>query len=174
MCSSYLSRLILLFSLAFFGRTVNNGALGQTRPVSMDFSPGVHIYAYDGLQHKSAEHYTNLCKVVRKEFGLPTDSIAVMLVFLDAGLQEKLANNNPARFHTAQWYGVCIKPALIMMTGEDESDDTFMHEYMHALYHQGLLFRNVQPADVHPLIDLNEGLLLGSKSYLEYLKARPR
>ena len=173
-CRSYCARAAFLVSLAFLSLGWTTTAVGQTRPVSVDFPPGVHVYAYDGLEHKSAEHYTNLCKVVLKEFNLSTDSISVMLIFLDSGLRERLIYNNPSRFQSAQWYGVCIKPALIMMAGEDESDDTFMHEYMHSLYHLGLLFRDVQPAEIHPLIDMNEGLLLGSKSYLEYLKTRPR
>jgi hypothetical protein len=173
-CRTYCVRATFLASVAFLGPGLTTTAFGQTRPVSMDFSPGVHVYAYDGLEHKSEEHYTNLCKVVLKEFNLHADSISIMLVFLDSALQERLIKNNPARFQAAQWYGVCIKPALILMAGEDESDDTFMHEFMHSLYHRGLIFRNVQPAEIHPLIDMNEGLLLGSKSYLEYLKTRPR
>jgi hypothetical protein len=142
-------------------------------PRSLDFSPGVHVYAYDGAAHRSAEHYENLCRIVMTEFGLPTDSISVALVFVDAKLQEKLNTNNRERFQSLSWYGVCISPSLIIMLGEDESDDTFMHEYLHSLNHRGLLFTDIRPIEVHHLIEINEGLLLGSRSYLEYLKTKP-
>jgi hypothetical protein len=151
-------------------------AQSPVRPVSLDFSPGVHLYSYDGAEHRSAAHYLRLCEVVLKEFNvaLPVDSVLVILVFVDSETQERLSRNNLVRFQYMHWYGVSIEPALILMDGGEESDDTFMHEYMHLLHHQGRLFRDTSGGGAHLLIKLNEGLLLGSKSYLEYLKTRPR
>jgi len=168
MCIHFVSGVLLLCS--YCGRT----SAQATTPLSLSDKPGVHIHAYDNGTHKSSAHYENLCKIVLKEFGLPLDSIRVNLVFVDEDLQNQLNGHNPLRFQATHWYGICLKPSLIIMLGEEESDDTFMHEYMHSLYNRGLLFRNVHPADLHPLIEMNEGLLLGSKSYLEYLKTNPR
>ena len=143
-------------------------------PLSMNYEQGVHIFSYDNLTHKSSEHYENLCRVVIREFGLTLDTICVNLVFVDEALQEHLNENNPERFRSTSWLGVYISPVLILMLGEEESDDTFLHEYMHALHTAGLLFGNVPESEVHSLIHLNEGLLLGSRSYLEYLKTAKR
>lgn len=155
------------------GAMQNSAALAQMpRPLSLPAGPGVHVFAYDGRAHKSAEHYNALCRVVLKEFGIHEDSLCVTLVFVDADLQEKLNDNNPDRFVVKSWYGVSIKPGLIMMLGEDESDDTFLHEFMHLLVHRGVLFQDIAPSEVHHVIEMNEGLLLGSKSYLEFLKAK--
>jgi hypothetical protein len=145
---------------------------GQSNlPKSLDFSRGVHIKAYDGKRHRGADHYEQLCRVVNKEFGLPDDSVCVNLVFVDQALRQSLNANNPVRFQSADWCGAYIRPYMILMLGEEESDDTFMHEYMHALQVRGVLFKNVPFSAVHQLIDMNEGLLMGSRSYLEFLKS---
>lgn len=147
--------------------------IAQSRfPKSFVPESGVHISTYDGRDHKSAVHYEALCHVVHEEFGLTNDSIRVNLVFVDSSMMKLLTANNPARFHGTEWQGVFIKPYMIIMLGEEESDDTFMHEYMHALQQRGLLFAQVHPSVVHQVIYENEGLLLGSKSYLQFLKSR--
>jgi hypothetical protein len=147
-------------------------AFGQvTHPISLGTSNGVNISVYDGKEHKDSEYYNSLCRVVLKEFGLPSDSIApIGLVFVDQELRDVLNGHNAVRFKPADWCGVFVKPSLIIMLGEEESDDTFMHEYLHFLQQMGLLFNNVHASSVHQLIEENEGLLLGSKSYLEFLK----
>ena len=142
------------------------------RPLSLDPSPGIHVYSYDGKAHRSAEHYTALRRVVLQEFRLPEDSVSIDLVFIDPQLRETLYTNNRGRFQSAEWCGAFITPTLIFMLGDEESDDTFMHEYMHSLQDRGVLFHDVHASTVHQLIEKNEGLLLGSKSYLEYLKAK--
>ena len=141
-------------------------------PGSFSTGWGVHIHAYDGREHKSEEHYENLCRVVMDEFGITNDSVSVNLIFVDSELKDKLNHNNPDRFYSPSWVGVFIKPTLIFMLGEEESDDTFLHEFMHSLHYRGLLFSNVDESDVHQLIHVNEGLLMGSRSYLEYLKTK--
>jgi len=141
-------------------------------PESFSTEAGVHIHVYDGREHKSKEHYENLCRVVMEEFGITKDSISVNLIFVDNELKDKLNHNNPDRFYSPAWVGVFIKPTLIFMLGEEEADDTFLHEFMHSLHYRGLLFMNVDESDVHQLIHVNEGLLMGSRSYLEYLKTK--
>jgi hypothetical protein len=141
-------------------------------PLSLPSSPGIHVHAYDGRPHKSPEHYEHLCRVVLEEFGIHLDTLALNLVFVDMELQGTLNALNRDRFRGKRWVGVFIKPMLIIMLGEEESDGTFLHEFMHALHHRGLLFTDTEESDVHGLINLNEGLLLGSRSYLEYLKTQ--
>ena len=152
--------------------------IGQSqvlRPESLDASPGVHIHVYDGKVHRPVDHYSSLCRIVLTEFGLPSDSLpGINLVFIDEDVRQQIITNNATRFQSADWYGVFIAPSLILISGEQESDDTFMHEYMHFLQQRGLLFKNVPMSAVHHLIEQNEGLLLGSKGYLEYLKTRPK
>jgi len=148
-------------------------ALAQhSQPLSLATQSGIHIHAYDDREHKSAEHYEHLCGVVFREFGIRVDTLSINLVFVDAKLQRTLNALNRDRFRGRRWVGVFIKPMLIIMLGEEESDGTFLHEFMHALHHRGLLFSDAEEADVHSLININEGLLLGSCSYLEYLKTR--
>lgn len=142
------------------------------QPRSLSALPGIHIHAYDNREHKSTGHYEHLCSVVLGEFGINIDTLSLNLVFVDAELQRTLNALNRDRFHGQHWVGVFIKPMLIIMLGEEESDGTFLHEFMHALHHRGLLFNDTEEADVHSLININEGLLLGSRSYLEYLKTQ--
>jgi hypothetical protein len=147
---------------------------GQPQPLSLGTGPGVHIRAYDNQPHHDAQHYEHLCRIVLKEFGVQLDTLSLNLVFVDGTIQRRLNALNRDRFHNKQWVGVYIKPMLIIMLGEEESDGTFIHEFMHALNNQGLLFAGESEEDsVHELIRVNEGLLLGSESYLEYLKALP-
>jgi hypothetical protein len=148
---------------------------GQTfLPESLDASPGVHLYTHDGLEHRSSSHYATLCRIVNAEFGIKVDSLSVHVVFIDQETRDRMRTNNPTRFREQDWLGAFIQPSLILILGEEESDDTFMHEYMHMLRSHGLLFPDAQPSSVHTLIDWNEGLLLGSKAYLDYLKTRPK
>lgn len=142
-------------------------------PMSVDLSLGVHIVSCDTIHHRSSQHYEALCCIVLTEFGLPADSICLTVVFVDAQLMAALKRQNADRFDSDTWQGFCVNPYLVMINGEREADDTFMHEYMHALQQQGKLFQKVPKADVHQLIYLNEGLLMGSKSYLDYLRAHP-
>jgi len=142
-------------------------------PKSLDTTPGVHVRAEDGRTHRGSDHYSGLCRVVLQEFGIPADTpITIDLVFIDRETRDRLHDNNATRFESSDWCGAFIAPSLILMVGEEESDDTFMHEFMHYLQQKGLLFSTVPFSAVHPLIERNEGLLLGSKSYLEFLKTR--
>jgi hypothetical protein len=147
-------------------------SLGQiTRPASLPPAPGVHISSYDAKTHKDSAYYTGLCRVVLKEFGLPTDSVPqVDLVFITEEMREELESCNYDRFGSSDWTGAFINPSLVFIIGESESDDTFMHEFMHLLQQKGRLFPTVPFSAVHPLIEMNEGLLMGSRSYLEFLK----
>ncbi len=164
--------LVLILGL---GASSQRAPAQSTFPVSLSETPGVHIFSYDNKQHRKAEHYNALFRVVLKEFGLPTDTIpSTNLVFIDKGLESILNDNNAKRFMSTGWCGAYIQPSIIMILGEEESDDTFMHECMHYLHQQGMLFRNIQADSVHRLIYRNEGLLLGSRSYLEFLKTHPR
>jgi hypothetical protein len=147
---------------------------GQTiKPRSASAGPGVHVRSYDGRAHMDSSYYNGLCRVVMHEFGIPTESLpSIDLVFVDRETQVKLTKGNAARFASADWTGAFIQPSLILMVGEEEADDTFMHEFMHALQQSGRLFSKVPFPSVHKVIEQNEGLLLGSKSYLEFLKRK--
>lgn len=147
----------------------------NVRPVSVTARPGVHVQSYDSRPHMDSAYYNGLCRVVLHEFGLHADSLPpIDLVFVDRATQEKLTSGNAARFASSDWTGAFIRPSLILMVGEEEADDTFMHEFMHVLQQNGRLFQHVPFPAVHQLIEQNEGLLLGSKSYLEFLKRKPR
>ena len=152
-----------------------NAALGQTSlPSSLSTLPGVHIRSFDGKCHRSAEYYDALRRVILKEFHIPYDPTAINLVFIDECTRETMNLANPDRFGSADWLGAFVAPSLIFMVGDSESDDTFMHEYLHSLESRGLLFADVPRSSVHTLIQQDEGLLLGSDSYLQFLKTRPR
>lgn len=142
-------------------------------PVSIDLSPGVHIITCDSLSHRSPAHYEALCRIVLTEFGLSTDSICLTLVFVDDSLMELLNRYNTLRFSGTGWHGICINRYLVMVDGSREADDTFMHEYMHVLQQRGVLFTKVPASQVHGVIELNEGLLMGSRRYLNYLRSLP-
>jgi hypothetical protein len=143
----------------------------SVEPLSLRVSRGVHVEQHDGRSHKTPAHYEALCQVVIKEFGVSLDSIALNLVFIGENLRDHLSKNNQLRFQAKDWSGAYVPPSLILMVGEEESDDTFMHEFMHYLNDRGLLFTNVPASRVHAAIEKNEGLLLGSRSYLDYLAA---
>jgi hypothetical protein len=150
-------------------------AAGQlTRPRTLSDAPGVHLYSYDGRSHRSTEYYTALRKIVQGEFQVQPDSSAIDVVFIDEELREELNNANPDRFEAADWSGAFISPCLILILGERESDDTFIHEYLHFLQTRGLIFQHSPQSILHQLITQDEGLILGSKSYLLFLKKRPR
>jgi hypothetical protein len=138
-------------------------------PLSLKATSGVHVEQHDGKVHKSAAHYEALCRVVLREFGVKLDTVALNLVFIGEDLRDNLSRNNHLRFQTKDWTGAYVPPSLIIMVGEEESDDTFMHEFMHHLNDRGLLFVNIPASRVHAAIEKSEGLLLGSRSYLQYL-----
>lgn len=140
-------------------------------PLSLDLSPGVHLVSCDSLTHRSAAHYEALCRIVLTEFGLPTDSICLTVVFVDDDLMAALKEHNSDRFESDRWQGMYINNYLVMVDGSREADDTFMHEFLHVLNHQSRLFQHVPAGDVHELIRLNETLLMGSQSYLNYLRS---
>lgn len=140
-------------------------------PESLTSAPGIHLLIRDGLQHKAASHYEALCQVVIREFGIRCDAFSLNIVFIGEDLRDHLSRNNQTRFEAKDWTAAYVHPSLIFMVGADESDDTFMHEFMHFLNDRGLLFANVPGSRVHATITRNEGLLLGSKSYLEYLQS---
>lgn len=143
------------------------------RPLSVAGRPGVHVQSYDSRPHMDSVYYNGLCRVVLQEFALPVDSLpSIDLVFVDRETQEKMTSGNAARFASPDWTGAFIRPSLILIVGEEEADDTFMHEFMHVLQQNGRLFQNVPFRAVHQLIEQNEGLLLGSRSYLEFLKRK--
>ena len=143
------------------------------RPLSASAGPGVHVRSYDGRAHMDSAYYNGLCRVVMHEFGIPADSLpSIDLVFVDRQTRVKLTKGNAARFASSDWTGAFIRPSLILVVGEEEADDTFMHEFMHVLQQSGRLFVNVPFSSVHKVIEQNEGLLLGSKSYLEFLKRK--
>jgi hypothetical protein len=139
-------------------------------PESLTSTPGVHITVQDGMRHQPAAHYEALCQVVLNEFGVHAEAITLNIVFIGEDLRNHLSRNNQTRFETKDWAAAFVHPSLILLVGELESDDTFMHEFMHYLHDRGLLFANVPESRVHATILRNEGLLLGSRSYLEYLK----
>lgn len=143
-------------------------------PQSLNASPGVHISNKDGLDHRSETHYTKLCRVVLDEFGVSSDSASINLVFIDEETREALSVANPDRFGKTPWVGAFVNPGLIFMVGSSESDDTFIHEYLHSLQVRGLVFQDVPVSAVHTVIQESEGLLLGSASYLQMLKVRPQ
>ena len=48
-------------------------ACGQsTYPLSLPQTAGVHVFAYDNLEHRSTAYYNALFSVVLKEFGVQT------------------------------------------------------------------------------------------------------
>ena len=144
-----------------------------TRPLSVTAGAGVHVSWYDERVHMDSAYYNGLCRVVLQEFGLPVDTLPpIDLVFVDRETQEKLTRGNAARFASPDWTGAFIRPSLILIVGEEEADDTFMHEFMHVLQQNGRLFQSIPFSTVHRLIEQNEGLLLGSRSYLEFLKRK--
>ncbi len=140
--------------------------------MSLDPTAGVHVSVQDSAVHRGEDHYGSLCRVVLKEFGLPADTLpSIDLVFINRETRDILSRNNPGRFENSDWCGAFLEPSLILMLGEEESDDTFMHEFLHYLRQHDLLFQGVPASAVHRLIEQNEALLLGSESYLKCLKS---
>jgi hypothetical protein len=144
----------------------------EIQPKSLATQPGIHVYAYDSMSHRSAAHYRRLSQIVLDEFNIKfsLDSICLHVVFVDEAVRDLLKDHNTTRFESKDWSGAFSEPNLIVLLGEEESDDTYMHELMHYLVKIGLLFKNVPASRVHTAINDNEALLLGSKSYLKYLK----
>jgi len=159
---------LFLLGVAFIAPRADPQSL---EPISLKVASGVHIEQHDGKPHKSASHYEALCRVVLREFNVTLDTVAINLVFIGEDLRDHLSKNNHLRFQTKDWTGAYVPPSLILMFGDEESDDTFMHEFMHYLNDRGLLFTNIPASRVHAAIEKSEGLLLGSRSYLQYLSS---
>ncbi len=138
-------------------------------PASFNEAPGLHVIAYDGLAHRSEAYYTALCAVVDSEMGIAASVARLHVVFVDQKTSDRIIAANPGRFHGKDFSGAFIPPALILLVGDDESDDTFMHEYLHFLHTQGLVFRGVPQDAVHRRIGETEGYLLASRSYIRFL-----
>ena len=145
-------------------------------PASFTSTQRLTTYSYDTLQHHSAFYYTELAKVVQSEFELGTDSILapIQLVFMSDSLFQVIVQHNPSRFNQSpdrQIVGFFIMPTLMFLM--DGQDDTFMHEYMHQLVSWNILFPHDEDTDmrmIHALIGANEGMLIGSKGYIEFIK----
>ena len=149
------------------------GAHSQDRlPASFNEGPGVHVVAYDGLPHRSAAYYTALCAAVDAEMGVTAGIAQLHIVFVDQETSDRIITANPGRFQGKDFTGAFIPPALIMLVGEDESDDTFMHEYLHYLHTHGLVFQGVPQDAVHRRIEETEGYLLASRRYILFLASQ--
>jgi hypothetical protein len=139
-------------------------------PLSFSDAPGLHVMSYDGLTHRDSAHYAGLCRVVETEMGITQTLERLHVVFVDQPTSDRIIAANPGRFEGKDFTGAFIAPALIIMVGEEESDDTFMHEYLHYLHTRGLLFRGVPQSMVHRRIEETEGYLIASASYLALLR----
>jgi hypothetical protein len=138
-------------------------------PSSFNEAPGLHVVAYDGLQHRSGAYYAALCAVVDSEMGVACSVERLHVVFVDQETSDRIISANPGRFQGKDFTGAFIPPALIVLVGEDESDDTFMHEYLHYLHMHGLVFHGVPHDIVHRRIEETEGYLLASGNYIRFL-----
>jgi hypothetical protein len=143
-------------------------------PSSFNEAPGLHVTSYDGLQHRSEVYYKTLCAVVDSEMGVPRTAERLHVVFVDQETSDRLIAANPGRFQGKDFTGAFIPPALIVLVGDEESDDTFMHEYLHYLHTHGLVFRGVPQDLVHRRIEETEGYLLASRSYIHFLSTQPQ
>ena len=139
-------------------------------PLSFSDTPGLHVTSYDGLAHRDSVYYTALCGVVHTEMGIEHVPARLHVVFVDQYTSDRIIAANPGRFAGKDFTGAFIAPSLIIMVGEEESDDTFMHEYLHYLHAQGLVFRGVPQSMVHRRIEEAEGYLIASATYLDLLR----
>jgi hypothetical protein len=142
-------------------------------PSSFNEAPGLHITSYDGRQHRSEVYYAALCTVVDSELCVAQPAERLHVVFVDQETSDRLIAANPGRFQGKDFTGAFIPPALIVLVGDEESDDTFMHEYLHYLHTHGLALRGVPQDRVHRRIEETEGYLLASQSYIRFLSALP-
>ena len=148
----------------------NGGDVRSQMPKSLVSDQGVTVRIYDGKKHHSAAYYEALAKVVQGEFGLQTSEVQhpIRLVFVTEDMSRSINDHNPD-MGGLSWCGLYVAPWVIFVT--DEGDDTFMHEYMHELNFFNDIFKDVPRERVHPLIYMNEHLLIGSDAYLRFLKA---
>lgn len=161
-------RFMLMASVLVLGTTP--ALHSQDRlPESFNEAPGLHVVSYDGRSHRSPAYYAGLCAVVDAEMGVATVARQLHVVFVDQKTSDRIITANPGRFQGKDFTGAFIPPALIMLVGEDESDDTFMHEYLHYLHTHGSVFRGVPQDVVHRRIEETEGYLLASRSYIRFL-----
>lgn len=148
-------------------------ALSQDHlPRSFNEAAGLHVTAYDGLTHRSERYYTSLCAVVDSEMAVSHGPIRLHVVFVDQMTCDRIVAANPGRFQGKDLTGAFIPPGLIVLVGDEESDDTFMHEYLHYLQSNGLVFRGVPIDRVHRRIEETEGYLLASAAYIRFLQQR--
>jgi hypothetical protein len=138
-------------------------------PLSFNEGPGLHVTTYDGLTHRSEAYYTALCAVVDTEMGVKHAPVRLHVVFVDQETSDRIIAANPGRFQGKDFTGAFIPPGLIVLVGDEESDDTFMHEYLHYLQTNALVFRGVPQDLVHRRIEETEGYLLASRSYINFL-----
>lgn len=145
-------------------------AFSQDRlPRSFSEATGLHVMAYDGLSHRSEGYYASLCAVVDSEMAVSHGPVRLHVVFVDQPTCDRIIAANPGRFQGKELTGAFIPPGLILLVGDEESDDTFMHEYLHYLQVCGLIFRGVPIDQVHRRIEETEGYLLASAAYIRFL-----
>jgi hypothetical protein len=153
---------------------VDAAARSQDRlPSSFSEAPGLHVTSHDGLPHRSEAYYGALCAVVDSEMGISRAADRLHIVFVDQETSDRIIAANPGRFQGKDFTGAFIPPGLIVLVGVEESDDTFMHEYLHYLHAHGLVFRGVPQDHVHRRIEETEGYLLASLSYIRFLQSQP-
>ena len=161
------------YVVAGFLLVATHTAPSQDRlPASFNEAAGLHVVSYDARDHRSEAYYTGLCAVVDSEMRVDAHAPRLHVVFVDQQTSDRIIAANPGRFQGKDFTGAFIPPALIVLVGEEESDDTFMHEYLHYLQSHGLLFRGVPQDAVHRRIEETEGYLLASRSYLRFLAER--
>lgn len=174
--------LMILF-VTLFGYAQVPGAIADSTVVILPHFPksvtvpvDVVVYTEDSLQHHTADYYRALAKVVQFEFGLDSTELPqpVRLVFVSKSLYRLIVTHNQDRFDTTENYlGTYVGPGLIFMWGKMEADDTFMHEYMHLLHGHGYLFNDVENEEtVHEYVRMDEAMLLGTKTYLNFLRLK--
>ncbi len=159
-----------IVALAIGCSKAEGGDVRANIPRSLVSDEGVTVRILDGKKHHSAAYYEALAKVVQAEFGLQTAEVQhpIRLVFISDNMSRSINDHNPD-MTGEHWCGLFVAPWVIFVT--DEGDDTFMHEYMHELNFFNDIFRDVPREQVHPLIYMNEHLLIGSDAYLRFLKA---
>ena len=160
-----------IVALAFGCSKADGGDVRSRLPHSLVSDQGVTVRIYDGKKHHSAAYYEALAKVVQGEFGLQTKDVEhpIRLTFITADMARSIGDHNPDMAGGETWCGLYFAPWVIFVT--EEGDDTFMHEYMHELAFFHDIFKDVAPDMIHPLIYMDEHLLIGSTAYLDFLKA---
>ena len=117
-------------------------------------------------------YYNSLIDVVCSELEVVLDERpALKVVVISQETMQKLVSHNPCRWDS-EWQGSFNPPGLIFLT--PESDDTFIHEFLHWLRFHGLFFVGWEDQLlIEKAIREMEGSLLGSESYLKFLSQSP-